>query len=44
MKFLFTTNIGIILTIILVLAFIINIGLAFTIIFLERNRRSATST
>lgn len=44
MKFLFTTNIGIILTIILVLAFIINVGLAFTIIFLERNRRSATST
>ena len=35
---------GIILTIILVLGFIINLVLAFVIIFLEKDRRSASST
>ena len=39
-----TGNLGIIFTFLLIIGFILNLILAFIIIFLERNRRSATST
>ena len=41
---LFGPKIGTILNIILVLGFLVNLVLAFILIFLERNRRSASST
>lgn len=44
MKFMFGPDLGTIFTILLALGFIVNLVLAFIIIFLERNRRSATST
>ncbi|BGE82533.1 cardiolipin synthase [Staphylococcus petrasii] len=44
MKYIFGPDLGTVFTIILALGFIINLVLAFIIIFLERNRRSATST
>lgn len=44
MKFMFGPDLGTFFTIILALGFVINLILAFIIIFLERNRRSASST
>lgn len=44
MEFSFSNDLGTLFTIILAIAFIINIVLAFIIIFLERERRSASST
>ncbi|GBV42511.1 cardiolipin synthase [Staphylococcus aureus] len=44
MQFSFSNDLGTLFTIILAIAFIINLVLAFIIIFLERNRRTASST
>ncbi|MFS4464177.1 cardiolipin synthase [Staphylococcus haemolyticus] len=44
MKFMFGPDLGTVFTILLALGFVINLVLAFIIIFLERNRRSASST
>lgn len=44
MKFMFGPDLGTVFTILLTLGFVINLVLAFIIIFLERNRRSASST
>lgn len=44
MKFMFGPDLGTVFTILLALGIVINLVLAFIIIFLERNRRSASST
>ncbi|MBL3397918.1 cardiolipin synthase [Staphylococcus pasteuri] len=44
MELRFSHDLGMLFTILLVIGFVINIILAFIIIFLERNRRSASST
>lgn len=44
MQFSFSNDLGTLFTIILAIGFIINLVLAFIIIFLERNRRTASST
>ncbi len=44
MRFTFSNDLGTLFTIILAIGFIINLVLAFIIIFLERNRRTASST
>ncbi|HDH2265962.1 PLDc N-terminal domain-containing protein, partial [Staphylococcus aureus] len=44
MRYTFSNDLGTLFTIILAIGFIINLVLAFIIIFLERNRRTASST
>lgn len=44
MRYTFSNDLGTLFTIILAIGFIINLVLAFVIIFLERNRRTASST